>query len=194
MCVAGTLLTVEEAAQWVLHAAQLPQEVADAFVNNMVTGYDFPELAARQVRKEREEGMEGRNGGGGGGGGVVGLWLRVAQRKAGGYIVPGAECWVVSPCCRVGVSAGPGVCQDRCQEALKQLAFGNRLRTPLHSSDSQWMGGGFVEFFKSHRENENGLFCVCIVSGKNKITAVRQKVVAPPARPPQPLSLFLRFD
>ncbi|CBN76750.1 n/a [Ectocarpus siliculosus] len=44
----GTLLTVDEAAQWVLHAAQLPQEVADAFVNNMVTGYDFPELAARQ--------------------------------------------------------------------------------------------------------------------------------------------------
>ncbi|CAN0416501.1 unnamed protein product, partial [Hapterophycus canaliculatus] len=43
---AGTLLTVDEAAQWVLHAAQLPQEVADAFVNNMVTGYDFPELAA----------------------------------------------------------------------------------------------------------------------------------------------------
>ncbi|CAN0571442.1 unnamed protein product, partial [Ectocarpus sp. 12 AP-2014] len=42
------LLTVDEAAQWVLHAAQLPQEVADAFVNNMVTGYDFPELAARQ--------------------------------------------------------------------------------------------------------------------------------------------------
>lgn len=47
--IAGTLLTVDEATQWVLHAAQLPQEVADAFVNNMVTGYDFPELAARQV-------------------------------------------------------------------------------------------------------------------------------------------------
>lgn len=52
--VAGTLLTVDEAAQWVLHAAQLPQEVADAFVNNMVTGYDFPELAARGVSGERE--------------------------------------------------------------------------------------------------------------------------------------------
>jgi len=53
LCFAGTLLTVDEAAQWVLHAAQLPQEVADAFVNNMVTGYDFPELAARQVGREK---------------------------------------------------------------------------------------------------------------------------------------------
>lgn len=45
---------MDEAAQWVLHAAQLPQEVADTFVNNMVTGYDFPELAARGVGKDRE--------------------------------------------------------------------------------------------------------------------------------------------
>lgn len=44
---------MDEAAQWVLHAAQLPQEVADVFVNNMVTGYDFPELAARQVRRDQ---------------------------------------------------------------------------------------------------------------------------------------------
>lgn len=51
---------MDEAAQWVLHAAQLPQEVANAFVNNMVTGYDFPELAARQVRAEGKE----RGGGG----------------------------------------------------------------------------------------------------------------------------------
>ena len=62
MCVAGTLLTVDEAAQWVLHAAQLPQEVADAFVNNMVTGYDFPELAARQVGRQGEERRGGEGG------------------------------------------------------------------------------------------------------------------------------------
>lgn len=54
---------MDEAAQWVLHAAQLPQEVADAFVNNMVTGYDFPELAARQVRAERGAGRGGGRGG-----------------------------------------------------------------------------------------------------------------------------------
>lgn len=55
---------MDEAAQWVLHAAQLPQEVADAFVNNMVTGYDFPELAARQVGRT-EKGTERGDGRGG---------------------------------------------------------------------------------------------------------------------------------
>lgn len=67
--VAGTLLTVDEVAQWVVHAVQLPQEVADIFRNNMVTGYDFPELAAHQVGQE-EGGQGGRREGGGGGGGV----------------------------------------------------------------------------------------------------------------------------
>lgn len=45
----GTLLTVDEVAQWVVHAAQLPQEVADAFRSNRVTGYDFPGLIENQV-------------------------------------------------------------------------------------------------------------------------------------------------
>ena len=68
---------MDEAAQWVLHAAQLPQEVANAFVNNMVTGYDFPELAARQVRAERKEvGGGGRTAG-------PGWWLRAGHRKGG---------------------------------------------------------------------------------------------------------------
>lgn len=46
----GTLLTVDEVAEWVMYAVQLPSEVADTFRMNSVTGYDFPELAARQVR------------------------------------------------------------------------------------------------------------------------------------------------
>lgn len=33
-----------------MYAVQLPSEVADTFRMNSVTGYDFPELAARQVR------------------------------------------------------------------------------------------------------------------------------------------------
>lgn len=45
----GTLLTVDEVAQWVVHAAQLPQEVADTFRSNRVTGYDFPGLIENQV-------------------------------------------------------------------------------------------------------------------------------------------------
>lgn len=75
---AGTLLTVDEAAQWVLHAAQLPQEVADAFVNNMVTGYDFPELAARQVRYR---GIEGGQGGWRCGGEQDGTTMVGSQRR-----------------------------------------------------------------------------------------------------------------
>lgn len=46
----GTLLTVDEVAQWVVHAAQLPKEVADTFRSNRVTGYDFPGLIENQVR------------------------------------------------------------------------------------------------------------------------------------------------
>ena len=44
------LLTAEEVAQWVRHAVQLPQDVADAFLRNAVTGYDFHELTQNQVR------------------------------------------------------------------------------------------------------------------------------------------------
>lgn len=40
----GSVLTVEEAADWVTHAVQLPPEVAEAFRSNAVSGYDFPEL------------------------------------------------------------------------------------------------------------------------------------------------------
>lgn len=43
------LLTAEEVAQWVRHAVQLPQDVADAFLRNAVTGYDFHELTQNQV-------------------------------------------------------------------------------------------------------------------------------------------------
>lgn len=38
------MLTVEEAAEWVTHAVQLPPEVAEAFRSNSISAYDFPEL------------------------------------------------------------------------------------------------------------------------------------------------------
>ncbi|CAM9643885.1 unnamed protein product [Ectocarpus sp. 4 AP-2014] len=38
------MLTVEEAADWVSHAVQLPREVAEAFRSNSISAYDFPEL------------------------------------------------------------------------------------------------------------------------------------------------------
>lgn len=38
------MLTVEQAAEWVTHAVQLPPEVADAFRSNSISAYDFPEL------------------------------------------------------------------------------------------------------------------------------------------------------
>lgn len=38
------MLTVEEAADWVTHAVQLPSEVAEAFRTNSISAYDFPQL------------------------------------------------------------------------------------------------------------------------------------------------------
>jgi hypothetical protein len=40
----GSLLTVDEVADWVLHAVQLPLEVAETFRAHSVTGYDFIDL------------------------------------------------------------------------------------------------------------------------------------------------------
>lgn len=39
-----SILTVEEAVDWVTHAVQLPQEVAEAFRSNSVSGYDLLEF------------------------------------------------------------------------------------------------------------------------------------------------------
>lgn len=39
-----SLLTVDEVAEWVVHAVQMPDYVGDIFRENFVTGYDFPEL------------------------------------------------------------------------------------------------------------------------------------------------------
>ena len=39
-----SLLTAEEVSEWVVHAVQLPESVGDLFLENLVTGYDFPEL------------------------------------------------------------------------------------------------------------------------------------------------------
>jgi hypothetical protein len=39
-----TLLTVDEVAEWVVHAVQLPSEIGSLFRQHYVTGSDFPEL------------------------------------------------------------------------------------------------------------------------------------------------------
>lgn len=38
------LLTTQEVADWVVHAVQLPESIGRIFLENAVTGYDFPEL------------------------------------------------------------------------------------------------------------------------------------------------------
>ncbi|CAM9409538.1 unnamed protein product [Chrysoparadoxa australica] len=40
----GSVLTVDEAADWVVNAVQLPPQVGESFRQNMVNGYDFPDL------------------------------------------------------------------------------------------------------------------------------------------------------
>ena len=40
----GSLLTVNEAAEWVVHAVQLPAEVGKLFTDACISGYDFPTL------------------------------------------------------------------------------------------------------------------------------------------------------
>jgi len=40
----GSLLSVHEVAEWVVHGIGLPQEVGDIFLTNTISGPDFPEL------------------------------------------------------------------------------------------------------------------------------------------------------
>lgn len=42
----GSLLSVDEVAEWVVHAVQLPLEVSESFRTLQITGFDFPELIA----------------------------------------------------------------------------------------------------------------------------------------------------
>jgi hypothetical protein len=51
----GSVLTVDEVAAWVEHAAQMPQDVAGVFRSNMVTGHDFLELIANGGQLLEEE-------------------------------------------------------------------------------------------------------------------------------------------
>ena len=43
----ASLLPLDEVARWVAHAQQMPPEVVQSFVDNGITGYDFPELLQR---------------------------------------------------------------------------------------------------------------------------------------------------
>mmetsp|Transcript_19271 Transcript_19271/g.25387 ORF Transcript_19271/g.25387 Transcript_19271/m.25387 type:complete len:536 (+) Transcript_19271:67-1674(+) len=51
----GSLLSVSEVADWVVHGLGLPQEVGETFLLNAVTGYDFPELVANRGLLLEEE-------------------------------------------------------------------------------------------------------------------------------------------
>merc|ERR1712232_1156798 len=39
-----SLLTADEVEEWVVHSVQLPESIGRIFKDNVVTGYDFPEL------------------------------------------------------------------------------------------------------------------------------------------------------
>lgn len=49
------LLTVDEVAEFIVHAGQLPKEVGQIFRTNHVTGYDFPELVENNGIALKEE-------------------------------------------------------------------------------------------------------------------------------------------
>jgi len=49
------LLTVDEVAEWIVHAGQLPTQVGEIFRENHVTGYDFAELVDNNGAALKEE-------------------------------------------------------------------------------------------------------------------------------------------
>ena len=49
------LLTVDEVAEWIVHAGQLPTQVGEIFRENHVTGYDFAELVDNDGAALKEE-------------------------------------------------------------------------------------------------------------------------------------------
>mmetsp|Transcript_30485 Transcript_30485/g.45388 ORF Transcript_30485/g.45388 Transcript_30485/m.45388 type:complete len:775 (-) Transcript_30485:319-2643(-) len=50
-----SLLNADEVADWVVHAVQLPEYLGNIFRENMVTGYDFPELVENDGEAIRTE-------------------------------------------------------------------------------------------------------------------------------------------
>ena len=50
-----SLLTAEEVSEWIVHAVQLPAEVGRIFLENGVTGYDFPEIVQNSGMVLQEE-------------------------------------------------------------------------------------------------------------------------------------------
>ena len=42
------LLSVDDVADWIVHAGQLPEDIGNIFRNHRVTGYDFPELVEKE--------------------------------------------------------------------------------------------------------------------------------------------------
>ena len=50
-----SLLTAEEVSEWIVHAVQLPQDVGRIFLENGVTGYDFPEIVQNSGSVLQEE-------------------------------------------------------------------------------------------------------------------------------------------
>ncbi|KAL3801251.1 hypothetical protein HJC23_012651 [Cyclotella cryptica] len=50
-----SLLTAEEVSEWVVYAVQLPAEVGRIFLQNGITGYDFPEIVQNSGSALQEE-------------------------------------------------------------------------------------------------------------------------------------------
>ena len=53
--VLDNLLTVEEVADWIMYACQLPEEIGEIFRKHHVTGYDFPELVENEGQSLQSE-------------------------------------------------------------------------------------------------------------------------------------------
>ena len=55
----ASLLPLDEVARWVAHAQQMPQDVVQSFIDNGITGYDFPELIQDNgILLEKELGIQ----------------------------------------------------------------------------------------------------------------------------------------
>lgn len=48
LIISASLLSVEEVAAWAEHAQHMPSDVVARFIENKITGYDFPELLANE--------------------------------------------------------------------------------------------------------------------------------------------------
>lgn len=46
---------MEEAAEWAAHSQHMPNDVVQSFIDNGITGYDFPELLSNNGQLLKKE-------------------------------------------------------------------------------------------------------------------------------------------